>query len=136
MVPDARGESILKHGIVLKSGHLKPPNAANAVVELPKLTTYALNPDHRVGGDKARLFKSILDMEAKDAAGLRRALLDAARRLDAEERWSDAFGTRYIIEFAMEWKGKRAMVRSVWFVRVRETFPRLVSCFPLTGERR
>lgn len=75
---------------------MKLPNAGNAVVDLPKLTTYALNPDHRVGGDKARLFKAMLDLEAKDAAGLREALLDAAGRLEAEERWSDSFGTRYI----------------------------------------
>lgn len=83
-----------------------------------------------------RLFKAMSDLEAKDAAGLREVLLDAAGRLDAEERWSDSFGTRYITEFEVEWKGKRAMLRSVWFVGAGETFPRLVSCSPLTGERR
>lgn len=115
---------------------MKLPNGRNAVVDLRKLTAYALDPDHERGKEKARLFKATLDLEARDAPRLREALLDAALTVDAVERGSDRFGTRYMIEFEMVWKGKVALVRSVWFMRAGENFPRLVSCFPLTEDKR
>ena len=115
---------------------VKLPNGANAYVDLRKLTAYALDPDHERGREKARLFKAMLDLEPRDAPTLRQALLNAARCGDAMERGGNRYGTRYMIEFEMEWKGRRARVRSIWFVRVEEDFPRLVSCFPLTEDKR
>lgn len=115
---------------------MKLPNGSNAVVDLQKLTAYALDPEHERGRQKARLFKAMLGMEARDAPGLREALLTAAGNGAAVERGSNGYGTRYMIEFEIEWNGKRALVRSIWFVRVGEDFPRLISCFPLTEEKR
>ena len=113
----------------------KLPNAANAIVELGKLTYYSLNLEHRRGREKARLFRSMLGIEATDAPALRDALLDAARTLEAIEHEGNECGTGYMIEFEMSWEGRRAILRSIWFVRAGEDVPRLVSCFPLTGRR-
>ena len=53
------------------------PNAENAIVDIRKLRDYCLNPEHRTGKHKARLFKSTLGMMAEDAPQLRQILLEA-----------------------------------------------------------
>ncbi|MGH9784449.1 MAG: DUF6883 domain-containing protein, partial [Terriglobia bacterium] len=51
------------------------PNAEGAIVDIRKLRDYCLNPMHREGKQKARLFAAVLDMTADDAADLREILL-------------------------------------------------------------
>ena len=110
---------------------MKLPNAPNAVVDLRKLTEYALNIEHERGKHKARLFQAFLGLGVQDAPALREALLDAAHTLEAEDRGSYGRSARYMIEFRMTWKERQALVRSVWEVREGEDFPRLVTCLPM-----
>jgi len=53
------------------------PNAANAHIDLDKLSRYALDPDHPVGRNKARVFRNALAIEQRDAEYLRDAILRA-----------------------------------------------------------
>ena len=50
---------------------MRIPNAERAVVDIRKLRDYCLNPMHREGKQKARLFAAALDMTANDAEHLR-----------------------------------------------------------------
>jgi hypothetical protein len=107
------------------------PNAQEAVVEIGKLCDYTLNPEHRVGRHKARLFSALLGLTGDDADALRGILLEAVRTRDAEHGDRDAHGQRYRLDFVLTWRGRQAPIRSVWNVRPNETSPRLVTCYPL-----
>jgi len=96
-----------------------------------KLRDYALDPDHRVGKHKARLFAALLGMNQDDAEALRDILYQVVTTHEGVVRRKDEFGQRYQIDFKLEWQGKEAMVRSAWNTRPDEDFPRLVTCFPL-----
>ena len=110
---------------------MKVPNAALSFIDISKLRDYALNPAHRVGGHKARLFASLLDMTINDTDALRDILLNVIRNEEATLGELDEYGQRYVIDFVLTWQGRQATVRSAWIVRPDEGFPRLVTCYPL-----
>jgi uncharacterized protein DUF6883 len=114
---------------------VKLPNAENALVDLEKLRSYALDPTHRVGRHKARLFATLLGLGKGNAAELRDILLEAARTLDAELGEHGAHGQRYRIDFMVTWRDRQAQIRSAWIVRPEEDFPRLVTCYPVPEGR-
>ena len=107
------------------------PNGDHARVPLEKLRNYCLNPTHRVGGHKARVFQSALGLTAEDAEALQERLLVIARTGDALPGKRDAYGQRYIIDFTMTTTVGTAVVRSTWIVLASETTPRLTSCYVL-----
>jgi hypothetical protein len=107
------------------------PNGDQALVDDTKLRAYALNPDHPLGGHKARVFASALGLTAADAHELEQALLSAARHNPATPGAADRFGQRYVVDFEMHRAGRRAVVRSAWIVRVGEDRPRLINCYIL-----
>lgn len=110
---------------------MKIPNTANAYIDLRKLRDYVLNPDHRVGKHKARLFAALLDMNAGDAEALGNILLQIVGTHDAEIGVRDEYGQRYRIDFVLTWRDREATIRSAWHIRLNEDFPRLVTCYPL-----
>ncbi len=56
---------------------MKIPNANRAVVDINKLCNYSLNPTHRTGKHKARIFAASLSITADDAEVLRDIFLQA-----------------------------------------------------------
>ncbi len=113
---------------------MKLPNPEKAFVDIEKLSGYCLNPVHKRGKHKARLFSSILGLTSDNAGELRKRLLDVARNDDAEPGGEDRYGKRYVIDFTMITAKGRAKVRSTWIVRTRENFARLTSCYILKGK--
>ena len=110
---------------------MKIPNGENAFVDIRKLRDYALDPEHRVGRHKARLFAAFLNMAMDDAEAFRDILLQVIITHDAVTGKRDEFGQRYQIDFNLEWQDKEAKIRSAWNIRPDENFPRLVTCYPL-----
>ena len=110
---------------------MRVPNADRAFIDISKLRNYALNPTHRVGGHKARLFASLLGITINDAEALQNILLDISRAEEAALGELDEYGQRYTIDFLLTWQDKRTTVRSAWIIRPDEDFPRLVTCYPL-----
>jgi len=107
------------------------PNAERAIVDIRKLRDYCLNPAHDEGKHKARLFRAVLGMTKEDAQDLRDTLLQAVKTHDASRGRRDEYGQRYTVDFALEWHGRRAMIRSGWIVEYGLDAPRLTSCYPL-----
>jgi hypothetical protein len=107
------------------------PNAEHAFIDVSKLRDYALNPMHRVGGHKARLFALLLGMNINDTEALQQILLNVIQTQEATLGELDEFGQRYVIDFMLTWQGRQATVRSAWIIRPDEDFPRLVTCYPL-----
>ena len=112
---------------------MKIPNAERAVVDIRKLQDYCLNPQHHRGKHKARLFTSLLDMDADDAKELRNALLEAVKNQDAQLAEKDAYGQRYTLDFTLTWRDKQAKIRSAWIIEIDTDFPKLTTAFPLTN---
>lgn len=110
---------------------MKIPNANHAVVDISKLRNYILNPTHRTGKHKARIFAASLGITTDDAEVLRDILLQAVRKNDAELGLKDNYGQRYQVDFTLEWKGKQSVIRSTWIIEPNVPYPRLTSCYPL-----
>jgi uncharacterized protein DUF6883 len=110
---------------------MKLPHADRAEVSVLKLRDYCLNPLHDEGKNKARVFAAALGMTAMDAEALRHLLLEAARTQDAQVGYRDAYGQRYTIDLTVEWRGRRAIIRSGWLVEHGSDMPRLVTCYVL-----
>ena len=112
---------------------MKLPNGHIAVIDLMKLRDYSLSPVHEEGKHKARVFRAALGLGADDAEWLRDQLLHLAVEADCEASRITAHGQRYVIDAALERGGLRAKARAVWNIRPGEDFPRLITCFVLTG---
>ncbi len=110
---------------------MRVPHADRAIVDIRKLRDYCLNPMHDEGQHKARLFASALDMMADEAEDLRDILLQAVKTYDAQFGRRDAYGQRYVVDFPLAWRGRRAMIRSGWMIEHDADLPRLTTCYPL-----
>ena len=110
---------------------MKLPNAARAIVDIAKLRDYSLNPHHKEGKHKARVFAAALGLSLADGDWLREQLLAVARKRDCELGRQTAYGQRYVIDFVASHQDRSAKLRSVWIVRLGEDFPRLVTCYVL-----
>lgn len=110
---------------------MRVPNAERAFIDVSKLRDYALNPTHRVGGHKARLFALLLGMNNNDTQELQQILLNVIQTQEATLGELNEYGQRYVIDFMLTWQSRQVTVRSAWIIRPDEDFPRLVTCYPL-----
>jgi hypothetical protein len=110
---------------------MKLPNGERAYINMVKLRGYSLSPTHEEGKHKARVFAAALGIGLEQVEWLRAELLTAARDVDCEAGRLDEHGRRYTVDFTARFERNSARVRSVWIVRPREDFPRLVSCYVL-----
>ena len=73
-----------------------------------KLEDYVLNPRHREGRHKARLFESALGITLANTGVLRQAILSAAENSeDAEPFGNNGHGELYVLRFALETERER-----------------------------
>ena len=108
---------------------MKLPNGERAGLGT-KLEDYPLNPLHRDGRNKARVFDSVLGITLANVGVLRDALLNAAANSDhAEPRGDNGFGTVYVVRFPLTTTKGTATVLSAWIIRHGEDFPRLTTCY-------
>jgi hypothetical protein len=108
---------------------MKLPNGENADLGM-KLEDYSLNPLHRHGQHKARVFESALGITLANKEFLSQALLAAARNSnDAIAGGDNGFGETFVLRFHLTTGTGSATVLSAWIIRHNEDFPRLTTCF-------
>jgi hypothetical protein len=108
---------------------VKIPNGENADLGA-KLEDYSLNPLHRHGQHKARVFESALGIAIANKEILARALLSAAKNSDDFVSLGDnGFGETYVLRFRLTTEKGSATILSAWIIRHNEDFPRLTTCF-------
>ena len=108
---------------------MKLPNGENADIGT-KLQDYVLNPLHRCGQHKSRLFESVLGITRANAQLLEHALKHAAATSEnAKRREHNGYGEVYELRFPLRTQRGIATVLSAWIIRDGENFPRLTSCF-------
>ena len=108
---------------------MKLPNSEKAIVEIAKLRDYSLNPEHRSGGHKARVFRAALGLTQDDAEWLRVELRRIAREGDAAMESFSPFGEMFVIDAELVFHERIAIVRTAWIIENGTDFPRLVSCY-------
>jgi hypothetical protein len=97
-----------------------------------KLEDYVLNPAHREGRHKARVFESALGITLANSDVLRQAILSAADTSNnAESLGNNGHGDIYILRFPLQTGKAVATVLTAWIVRDGEDFPRLTTCYIL-----
>lgn len=108
----------------------KLPNYQKAVVDIKKLTDYALNPEHPVGGNKARVFKSALGYTKSNAEQLRTTIIKQLPKFEAVAGKLDQYGQRYTVDMMIKGpNGNSAMVRTGWIIKTGESAPNMVTLF-------
>ena len=110
---------------------MKLPNGDRADLGT-KIEDYSLNPLHREGQHKARVFASALGITLDNDGPLRRAVLEAAATSDdAESRGDNGYGEVLVLRFSLRTETGSATVLTAWIVRHNEDFPRLTTCHTL-----
>ena len=113
-----------------KAAGLRPEplaGADRAVIPSAKLAAYALNPDHPVGGHKARVLASALGYTTGHADDLAKQLLAGLKHQPATMRELDAHGQRWMVDIPVTGPAGSATVRTGWIVRPGSDSPQLTS---------
>jgi hypothetical protein len=105
------------------------PNAENAAIDANKIFEYALNPDHPVGGNKARVFKSALGFTRENGDDLMAQLLDGVRTNKAIPGKIDQYGSRFTVDIPVTGPSGNGIVRTGWILKPGSTTPNLTTLF-------
>src|SRR5215213_5740009 len=100
------------------------PNYGKAIIPRSKLEDYALNPAHKGGQHKARLFKSILGFERTDWQKLEKIILDELPYYEAMLSREDKWGKFYsVLMTIVGLNGNTALVQTIWIIETGTDYP-------------
>lgn len=105
------------------------PNAENAQIDPRKLTEYALNPDHPVGGNKAKVFEAATGFNRSNYESLMQQIQDGVRTTPATPGKADAFGQRFTVDIEVTGPKGTATVRTGWIIKPGNPDPSLTTLF-------
>jgi hypothetical protein len=112
------------------------PDAQLAIVEQRKITRHLLASGHPAGRAKAAFFERF-GFRVAEWGRLRDALLEHARSTRSIFIADTEFGRKYVLEGPLTTPdGRKPRVRTVWFVAIGETVPRLVTAYAAPGGKR
>lgn len=100
-----------------------------AVIDTDKLTRYALDPTHERGGDKARVFASVLGFDLDNHDELIEQLRQGVSRCRALPGRADEFGARFVVDIPVVGPRGRATVRTAWIYDPGSPTPRLTTLY-------
>ncbi|RXO32742.1 RHS repeat-associated core domain-containing protein [Salmonella enterica] len=104
-------------------------NAEKAVIDPRKITEYALNPEHPVGKNKARVFESALGMNKTHADDLIAQIKQGVQDMPAIPGTVDQFGSRFSVDIPTVGPTGTATVRTGWIVKEGTDIPVLTTLF-------
>jgi hypothetical protein len=115
-------------GIGVEGGSKAVPNVKNATINPKKLTEYALNPNHLVGGNKAKVFESALGYNQSNADDLMQQIYEQLPNSEAVLGKLDEYGQRYTVDMLITGSnGKSATVRTGWIIKEGSDIPELTT---------
>ncbi|HHZ19814.1 MAG TPA: hypothetical protein GX391_04765 [Firmicutes bacterium] len=95
-----------------------------------KLTEYALNPDHPIGQNKAKVFKSALGYNKSNANLLIKQIYDKLPQSEAIVGKLDQYGQRYTMDMLITGvNGNTAIVRTGWIIKPGSDTPELTTLY-------
>ena len=106
------------------------PNVGNASIDSRKLTDYALNPEHPVGGNKAKVFESALGYNKSNAEEFMQQIYEKLPGGRATLGKLDEFGQRYTVDISITGpNGNTVEVRTGWIIKKASDTPALTTIF-------
>lgn len=108
----------------------KMANADKAIIDVNKLTSYALNTEHPVGGNKAKVFESALGYNQSNVADLITKVQDGVKNNPVKMLSSDKYGQRMAVEMPITGpNGQTAIVRTGWIYDAGSSVPGLTTIY-------
>ncbi|WP_368900268.1 DUF6883 domain-containing protein [Mixta calida] len=121
-------ESPYLKGFTTESGTLL--NAEHAVVDFKKLSAYALNPDHSIGGNKVRVFESALGYNLSNIDELVYKVRQGILNNSAAVLLHDNHGQRMSVDMPIVGiNGKTATIRTGWIYETEALVPRMTTIY-------
>lgn len=121
-----------KNSVVKSSGRgiIKMNLQMFAYIPKEKLVDYALNPDHPIGKEKAKVFKKALGYTRENSEELQKKILELFREDEMILKQDDQYGKRYeqIMKITGP-NGKTANVLTAWIKESESSEPRLTSLY-------
>ena len=106
------------------------PNVESATINPRKLTEYALNPNHPVGGNKAKVFESALGYNQSNADDLIRQIYEKLPSSEAVVGKLDQYGQRYTVDIPIIGpNGNIVNVRTGWITKTGSDIPELTTIY-------
>jgi filamentous hemagglutinin len=103
--------------------------ANRARIDPRKLTDYALNPNHPVGGNKAKVFDSALGYNQSNSEGLLQQLQRGVMQNTPVPGKVDSFGARFTVDIPVTGPSGSATVRTGWILKPGSTTPEMTTLF-------
>ena len=101
-----------------------------AIIDPRKLTDYALNPNHPVGGNKAKVFESALGYNQSNASQLMKQIQKNLANTPTTLGKVDQYGQRYTVDMLIKGpNGKTATVRTGWIIKSDSNIPEMTTLF-------
>ncbi|PIF28163.1 hypothetical protein CLU88_3069 [Acidovorax sp. 56] len=116
-------------GVELAEGASSLIGANRAVIDPRKLTDYALNPAHPVGGNKARVFESALGFTKSNADDLMSQLRQGVMNYTPIAGKVDQFGSRFTVDIPVTGPAGSGVVRSGWIYKPGSNVPEMTTIF-------
>jgi hypothetical protein len=107
------------------------PQYEKAIIPIEKLRDYALDPNHPLGRNKARVFKAALGMERDHAEILSKVLKSTLIRSPAVQGPKTQYGQHWTTYHEIVGlSGQPIVVTAVWICRIEQVdVPVLISCY-------
>ncbi|WP_205694240.1 DUF6883 domain-containing protein [Clostridium manihotivorum] len=106
------------------------PNVENAKIDPRKLTDYALNPDHPVGGNKAKVFESALGYNKSNADELMNQVYEKLNVSESVLGKVDQYGQRYTVDMLISGpNGNTTTVRTGWILKPGSNVPEMTTIY-------
>lgn len=113
---------------------MKLPHAQSAVIVEAKLVEYLLSPTHRRGRSKAAFFAAH-GFSREHWAELAEALRKHALSHELATHSETPFGTRYVIDGALQSPSGRVLQIAAWFIDKNKDVPRFITAHPLKRKK-
>jgi hypothetical protein len=103
------------------------PDFSDPDIDPRKITDYAMNPSHPVGGNKYRVINSATGLDASDAAAIEQQIRDGVRTGTPILGKGDQYGQRWAVDVPLSGPAGSIVVRTAWILDAGSTTPRLVT---------
>nr|WP_163504084.1 DUF637 domain-containing protein [Halomonas socia] len=103
--------------------------ANRAVIDPRKFTEYALNPQHPVGGSKARVFESALGFTRNNADDLMQQVRQGVMENTPIPGKVDQFGERFTVDIPVTGPAGSGVVRTGWIYKSGSAAPEMTTIF-------
>ena len=106
------------------------PNYQNATIDPNKIYGYALNPNHPVGGHKARVFESALGFNQSNGSQLISEVKAKLPITQAMHKGSNKHGNLFQVDMNITGlNGNTVIVRTGWIIDFGSITPRLTTIY-------